>query len=114
MNLGTRLNKEDSHLQAPKSPEAPLVSLRLARDLGTWPRKVPELAAWAEHGYPEIPSSGQEDFKLKVMWEGIFKERIRLENQAYRQISDITCRKGQWGEGFPAALKQNNKEAPPS
>lgn len=30
------------------------------------------------------------------MGEGIFKERIRLENQAYRLISDITCKKGQW------------------
>lgn len=95
-------------------PEAPLVSLRLARDVGPWPRKVPELGAWAEHGYPEITSSGQEDFKLKVMWEGIFKERIRLENQAYKLISDITCKNGQWVEGCPAVLKQNNREAPPS
>lgn len=44
----------------------PLVSLRPALDLGTWPMRVPDLGAWAEQGYPETISSNQEDFKLNV------------------------------------------------
>ena len=54
------------------SPEGPLVSPRLAMDFGTWSRKVPEMGAWAQHGYPEITSSNQEDFILKYTVGSIF------------------------------------------